>query len=68
MPEVAIPCDATQRPVLLSMEMWSLIGLAVVVLAGLVAPLWLVVRRDGLGHRPPPASHRGWSDQTEPLT
>lgn len=51
---------------LLPMEMWWVI--AGVLLVGLVVPLWGVVRRDGLGHRPPPASHVAWSDQSEPLT
>ena len=50
------------------MEMWLWFGISVVLLAGLVVPLWRTVRRDGLGHRPPPASHRAWSEQSELLT
>lgn len=68
MPEVAIGNGATQRPMLLPMEMWLWSGLAVVLLVGLVVPLWWSVRLDGLGHRPPPASHPAWSEQSEPLT
>ena len=50
------------------MEMWLWIGIAVVLLAGLVVALWRAVRRDGLGHRPPPASQHDWSEQSELLT
>ncbi|WP_421741203.1 hypothetical protein [Cellulomonas sp.] len=39
------------------MSMWIP---ALIVLAGLVVSLAVVVRRDGLGHRPPPASHVDW--------
>ena len=68
MTEVAIPSEATFEPELLPMEMWLWFGIAVVLLTGLVVPLWRTVRRDGLGHRPPPASHRAWSEQSELLT
>jgi len=50
------------------MEMWLWIGIAAVLLVGVVVPLWRTVRQDGLGHRPPPASRRDWSEHSELLT
>ena len=50
------------------MEMWFWIGAVMVLLAALVVPLWRVVRQDGRGHRPPPASHVPWFDRSEGLT
>ncbi|WP_421734093.1 hypothetical protein [Cellulomonas sp.] len=44
------------------MSMWIPV---LIVVAGLVVALVQVVRQDGLGHRPPPASHSGWFDQSE---
>lgn len=41
-------------------------------LALLTLAVWLTtrlhdwVRRDGLGHRPPPRSHHDWTDDTDP--
>jgi len=32
------------------------------IVASLGATLGLVIYRDGLGHRPPPPSHRDWFD------
>ncbi|GEK19681.1 hypothetical protein [Cellulomonas xylanilytica] len=49
------------------MEMWLWFGIVVAVLAGLVVPLWRVVREDGLGHRPPPAT-RHERPESGPLT
>jgi hypothetical protein len=65
MAEVAIPWDATSEPALLPMGMWLWFVIAVVLIVALVVRLCLVVRADGLGHRPPPASHHEWF---EPLT
>ncbi|MDQ0373619.1 hypothetical protein [Cellulomonas humilata] len=50
------------------MEMWLWMGMAAVLLAGLVVTLWRAVRQDGLGHRPPPASRHDWSEHSELLT
>lgn len=63
MPEVAIPGDATYEPALLPMSTWIWLLIAVGVLAGIVVALVRAVRADGLGHRPPPASHRDWFEQ-----
>ncbi len=41
--------------------MWWVV--AVVALVALAAWLWRVVRQDGQGHRPPPASHHAWFEQ-----
>jgi hypothetical protein len=49
------------------MSMWLSALIGVVALVGLVVALVVVVRRDGLGHRPPPASHPT-SFEAEPLT
>ena len=50
------------------MEMWLWMVIAVGVLAGVVVALWRAVRRDGLGHRPPPASRHDWSEHSGLLT
>ncbi|WP_456824222.1 hypothetical protein [Cellulomonas sp. P5_E12] len=42
------------------MSMWIP---AILLIASLTVTLVLVVHRDGLGHRPPPASHREWFEQ-----
>jgi len=47
------------------MDMWLWVGMATALLVGSVVPLWRVVRGDGLGHRPPPATPR---DRVEQLT
>ncbi|NYD87746.1 hypothetical protein [Cellulomonas oligotrophica] len=44
------------------MTLLPLVLLLLPLLAVLVA-LALVVRRDGLGHRPPPRSHHAWDDR-----
>ncbi|MEZ0447847.1 hypothetical protein [Cellulomonas sp. ICMP 17802] len=44
------------------MSTWISVLIAVVVLGSLVVALARLVRRDGLGHRPPPASHHDWSE------
>ncbi|MBO3084144.1 hypothetical protein [Cellulomonas fengjieae] len=41
------------------MSMWISVLLAVAFVSLLAALLW-AVRRDGLGHRQPPASHYDW--------
>jgi hypothetical protein len=38
------------------MEMWLWTAIALA-LAAVVVQLWRIIGRDGLGHRPPPASH-----------
>lgn len=43
------------------MSMWLSIVLAVLVTTTLVVAVARVVRRDGLGHRPPPASRYDWT-------
>lgn len=43
------------------MSMWIPVLLAVAVVGLAVALAWFV-RRDGLGHRPPPPSHHDWFD------
>lgn len=63
MPEVAIPSDATYEPVFLTMSTWIFVLIAIVVLVSLIVHLARLVRRDGLGHRPPPASHHAWFEQ-----
>jgi len=60
MTEVAIPSEATCKPAWLAMSMWIP---AILLIASLTVTLVLVVHRDGLGHRPPPASHREWFEQ-----
>lgn len=45
------------------MSMWILRVSAAVILTGLIVALVRMVREDGLGHRPPPASHRDWFEQ-----
>ena len=50
------------------MEMWIYVVIAAVLAGVVVVPLWRLVRQDGLGHRPPPASHVPWFDRSEGLT
>ncbi|WP_456788642.1 hypothetical protein [Cellulomonas sp. P5_C5] len=50
------------------MEMWLFLGISVALLVGFVVPLWRVVRQDGLGYRPPPASHREAFARQDQLT
>ncbi|WP_456846244.1 hypothetical protein [Cellulomonas sp. P5_C6] len=45
------------------MSTWIWLLIAIAVLAGIVVALVRAVRADGLGHRPPPASHRDWFEQ-----
>jgi hypothetical protein len=42
------------------MSMWIL---AILLIASLTVAVAFVVRRDGLGHRPPPASHHAWFEE-----
>ncbi|MET0787763.1 MAG: hypothetical protein ABWY33_00855 [Cellulomonas sp.] len=45
------------------MSTWIVVLTAVATLVTLVVSLARLVRRDGLGHRPPPASHLAWFEQ-----
>ncbi|WP_315097373.1 hypothetical protein [uncultured Cellulomonas sp.] len=45
------------------MSMWISLVTFLSLLGALTVCLALVVRRDGLGHRPPPASRRDWFEQ-----
>ena len=63
MPEVAMSNESTKGPELLFMEMWLWLGISLVLLAGLVVALRRTLQKDGLGHRPPPASRYDWSEQ-----
>lgn len=60
MAEVAMERIAKSGPALPTMSMWIPVLL---ILASLVVALAHVVRQDGLGHRPPPASHAHWFEQ-----
>jgi hypothetical protein len=60
MAEVAIERVSTGAAGLPTMSMWIPVLL---VIASIVVALGRVVRQDGLGHRPPPASHADWFGQ-----
>ena len=46
------------------MSMWLLILLTLLLTTTLTVAVARVIRRDGLGHRTPPASRYDWSERT----